>query len=156
MTNRHIFLDSSILIEYYKNTQTELLDELLKSRDFFLCISQVVLSEYLYHCIGYDGGKAPRTLQGLGKIKENILYSDHPTFLRQFEFLEGDANLISQVVTYMASYNLLTNDALILAICQLQQIPAIASYDPDFEDACKGENMKLLQSIKDFEKFRKN
>jgi len=49
----------------------------------------------------------------------------------------------------MQRYNLLPNDALILASCQLHGIPALASYDPDFETACAGENVRLVRQISD-------
>ncbi|MFN7117135.1 MAG: PIN domain-containing protein [Saprospiraceae bacterium] len=56
----------------------------------------------------------------------------------------------------MSKYNLLPNDALIIAICQLNQISAIASYDPDFITVCKDLNIMLLQTLDDFEIFIKN
>lgn len=50
----------------------------------------------------------------------------------------------------MQKYNLLPNDALILATCKIHQIPQVASFDTkDFEKACKGEGIKLIQSIDD-------
>jgi predicted nucleic acid-binding protein len=50
----------------------------------------------------------------------------------------------------MQKYNLLPNDALILATCKIYQIQQIASFDStDFEKACLGENIKLVQRIED-------
>jgi predicted nucleic acid-binding protein len=45
----------------------------------------------------------------------------------------------------MAKYNLLSNDAIILATCKLHNIPNLASHDSDFEEACKGEGITLLK-----------
>lgn len=50
----------------------------------------------------------------------------------------------------MQKYNLLPNDALILATCKIHQIPQLASFDTtDFEQACIGENIKLIQKVQD-------
>jgi predicted nucleic acid-binding protein len=50
----------------------------------------------------------------------------------------------------MQKYNLLPNDALILATFKIHQIQQIASFDStDFENACLGENIKLVQRIED-------
>jgi len=50
----------------------------------------------------------------------------------------------------MSKYNLLPNDALILADCKLNSIDALATYDiRDFSRACKQEEIKLINSISD-------
>ncbi|HHG75545.1 MAG TPA: PIN domain-containing protein [Persephonella sp.] len=46
-------------------------------------------------------------------------------------------------------YNLLTNDALILATCKYYGIDKIASLDSDFEKATVSENIKLIRSVND-------
>ncbi len=46
-----IFLDSSVLVEYVKNRQTDLLNELIL-RDYRLFINGTVISEFLYHYLG--------------------------------------------------------------------------------------------------------
>ena len=50
---------------------------------------------------------------------------------------------------YMAVYNLLPNDALILAICKIRNIGHLASYDSDFATACTGEGIRLVQTVAD-------
>ena len=137
MSNKRVFLDSSILVEYYKNAATDLLDRLITEPACSLHISQIVLSEYVFHCLGHDAAKSPLALKTSGKIKETLSYADHALFLQQFDFLADDENIIPHFIQLMSSYNLLPNDALILAICKLNQIPALASHDSDFTGVCK-------------------
>jgi predicted nucleic acid-binding protein len=53
----------------------------------------------------------------------------------------------------MMEYNLLPNDAMILALCKMHSIRALASYDSDFETACAGEGVLVIQSVKEFAQF---
>lgn len=151
MSSKAIFADSSILIEYYKNAQTELLDKLLDAKHVQVCISQIVVSEYLFHCLGIDGGKSPLSVKQSKTIAAVLSNGNHAIFLKQFTYLEDSNLLIERVPILMAQYNLLPNDALILAICQLHQILAVASYDSDFKNACIGLNITLVQNVSDFE-----
>ncbi len=41
-------------------------------------------------------------------------------------------------------YNLLPNDAIILAICKIHGIIQLASHDKDFVEPCKQEGITLL------------
>ncbi|HRG36773.1 MAG TPA: PIN domain-containing protein [Chitinophagales bacterium] len=50
----------------------------------------------------------------------------------------------------MSKYNLLPNDALILATCKLNQINMIASFDSDFKTACEKEKIQYIDSVKTF------
>lgn len=156
MSSKAIFVDSSILIEYYKNAQTELLDSLLDAKHVQVCISQIVVSEYLFHCLGIDGGKSPISVKHSGTISIVLTHGNHTVFLRQFSYLQDGDLLIERVPILMSQYNLLPNDALILALCQLHQIQAVASYDSDFKNACTGLNITLLQNVSDFEVFIKS
>lgn len=54
----------------------------------------------------------------------------------------------------MSKYNLLPNDALLLAACKTHGIPAFASFDPDFIAPCRGEGIRLLQTPADFQLFK--
>lgn len=156
MNNRVVFVDSSILIEYYKNTQTELLDRLLDAKEIRICISQIVVSEYLFHCLGIDGGKSPLSVKQSSAIATVLSNGNHAIFLKQYTYLQDSDLLVERVPVIMSKYNLLPNDALIIAICQSNQISAIASYDPDFIKVCKDLNIMLLQTLDDFEIFIKN
>lgn len=177
--NNSVFLDSSILIEYYKGSQIELLDTLLNERSLesltvssretlegeiirpepefvTLYISQTVLSEYLFQCLKLDTGKAPLTLKESGKIPEVISLSDHAEFLGQFTYLPDASDIIDLAPDMMEKYNLLPNDALILSICKTNGIKALASYDAsDFIVPCQFEGIALLQNVVDFQAFKK-
>ncbi len=156
MNNRFVFVDSSVLIEYYKNTQTELLDRLLDAKEIQICISQIIVSEYLFHCLGVDGGKSPLSVKQSSAIASVLSNGNHAIFLKQYTYLQDSDLLVERVPVLMSKYNLLPNDAVIIATCQLNQIAAIASYDPDFIKACKDLNIMLLQTLADFEIFIQN
>jgi predicted nucleic acid-binding protein len=65
-------------------------------------------------------------------------------------YLTDSQDIMSICLDLMQKYNLLPNDALILATCKIYQIRQIASFDStDFEKACLGENIKLIQRIED-------
>ncbi len=155
MSSKAVFVDSSILVEYYKATQTALLDNLLNAQHIQICISQIVVSEYLFHCLGIDGGKSPLSVKQDRSIVTVLSNANHAVFLKQFSYLQDSNLLVERVPELMSQYNLLPNDALILALCQLHKISVIASYDSDFKEVCKDLNITLLQTASDFEIFTK-
>ena len=148
-----VFLDSSILVEYYKGTKTELLETLLlEIPETRLCICQTTLSEYYFQCIKIDSGKAPLTVKSSGKIAETLSAVDHREFLSLFDYLSDGESLRELCPEMMSKYNLLPNDALILFICKLNSINVLASYDAnDFQAACAEEGITLLQTTADWE-----
>lgn len=148
MTSR-IVLNSSILVEYFKQNKIELLDFLLKAGSVELCINSTVLSEGAYHWLARKGDKAPRSLQQAEQIPK-ILRDNNPSdFLSQFTVLPSDNRIVSIYLNLMQRYNLLLNDALIIATAKLHGIPAIASHDPDFLPACQGESIQLVREVAD-------
>jgi len=70
--------------------------------------------------------------------------------LEKIQWLPDNEQLFMNAVQLMSQYNLLPNDALILALCHLHQIPVVASYDTDFKAACNGLNITLIHSVDDF------
>jgi uncharacterized protein len=54
-----------------------------------------------------------------------------------------------QSIDFMKIYNLLPNDALILATCKLENITILATYDTDFTKACLEEGIKLISKVED-------
>lgn len=144
-----VFLDSSILVEYAKGSKTDLLNVLLEDESCQLYIDTTVLSEYAYHFLGNKGGKSPRALKENQSIPDVLATHAIEDFLSVFIVLPNDSAITPLYLALMKQYNLLPNDALILASCQLHQIPAVASYDPDFKLACQQEGLKLLQSVHD-------
>lgn len=148
--NSRIFVDSSVLVEWAKKTQPDLYNHLANAVQYKLCISQVVLSEFTYYWLTVEGKKAPPTLKRDGVIPALLANHSPLDVLSRFTFLEPGPAVIPLYLRYMEQYNLLPNDALILATCQLNGIDQIASYDADFRNACAGEGIRLIQSVADF------
>ena len=144
-----LVLDSSILVEYSKGNKTELLEYLIAETNIDLFINSTVLSEYTFHWLANKGQKAPRTLQQAQQIRYLIEPASLELSLAQFTVLPSSNDIIPIYLRLMQQYNLLPNDALILATAILHQIPAFASYDPDFIAACQGEGIRLVREISD-------
>ncbi len=62
-----------------------------------------------------------------------------------FQFLFNDKSLFELVPKLMIKYNLLPNDAIILATCKIHDIKQLASHDTDFIIPCKEEGIELLR-----------
>lgn len=150
-----IFLDSSILIEYEKGTKIAVLDT-LREKNVQFYINSIVVSEYLYKLIGILGEKAPLTIKESGKIAEILEHHQTTAFLKIFDYLPIPAPAIYKAVELVKKYNLLPNDALILASCQLQNIKVLASYDSDFAKVCEAEGLLLLLDESDLEQLDSN
>ncbi len=153
MSNR-IFIDSSILVEYHKGAKRTFYRALLSDTRFVLSISQTVVSEYLFHHLGITGGKSPLTLKVNKAVSATLRSNDPLPFLEVLEWLPDSPAMLDLSLQYMQSYNLLPNDALILASCKLHGIRALASFDPDFGMACRAAGITLLRDEQDFEIFR--
>ena len=148
--NNRIFLDSSILVVKAKGTKEELFDFLIENSTIEKCINTIVLSEFTYYFLAIEGSSSPRTLKEK-KIIPTILQQNNPIILLElFAYLTDSQAIVGTYLDLMQKYNLLPNDALILATCKTHQIQQIASFDStDFEKACLGENIKLVQRIED-------
>ncbi|WP_338874535.1 PIN domain-containing protein [Spirosoma sp. SC4-14] len=64
-------------------------------------------------------------------------------------FLQPGQAVVPLYLHYMEQYNLLPNDALILATCKLNDGTFIASHDRDFATACHPEGIRLIRSSRD-------
>lgn len=155
MSNR-IFVDTSILVEYRKGSKTALWEAILKNTDVTPCLNQAVVSEYLFYHLAIFTGKSPRTIKESGKIAEVLQNHDPFPFLNILEWLLDSTILLQPAIASMKSYNLLPNDALILASCKQHGINALASFDPDFEAACRAENINWLSTEEAFEAYIAN
>ena len=138
-----VFVDSSVLVEYIKDRKVTLLNYLLeRQRD--LAINSTVISEFLFYFIGFKGDKSPMTLKRNNSIRAIINQHDPVAILEDFTVLPESSDT-ALVVSLMKKYNLLPNDALILATCLRHEIPYFASYDVnDFASACADEGIVLL------------
>ncbi len=113
-----------------------------------MCISSVVLSEYTYYLLIIEGGKAPLTLKRDGAIPHLIQQHNPGAFLEAMTVLSNGNELIPEYLRLMEQYNLLPNDALILATCRLHGLTQLAGHDlTDFGLACVGEGISLVSEV---------
>nr|WP_295929267.1 type II toxin-antitoxin system VapC family toxin [uncultured Dyadobacter sp.] len=154
MSNNHhkIFIDSSILVEFAKQTKTDLLLHLMSLDELDLYVNPTVISEYTYYLLAIEGGKSPRSVKEDGNIATILSENNPEPFLTIFQIASFQTEITVTFLEMMSKYNLLPNDALILADCKLNSINVLASYDvKDFSDACKKEGILLVSSISDLE-----
>lgn len=120
-TINECFLDSSLLIEYIKGTQTDLLEHLFEAKtDNF--INHIVYSEFIYHFLSVMSGTSPLTLKKSERIGEILKKHKPIEFINNFKILDMDEEIIGKSNHFMSTYNLLPNDALILAIYMILNI----------------------------------
>ena len=143
-TINKIFVDSSLLIEAEKGNFTEFLNGLYFDNATQLCINDIVVSEFLFHFIGLQTGKAPLTIKERKEIAGVIEVYKEDRVLKNLEFIPSAKEIISIVPDLMGKYNLLPNDAIILATCKINNISILATCDSDFITPCKEEGITLL------------
>lgn len=143
---KKVFIDSSILIEFEKGTQTEILLALLE-KGYELYINSVVVSEYIYKLLAILGGKSPMSISENKQIKQYLDKHDTQDFLLNFNYLPISQEAILISLDLMKKYNLLPNDAQIISTCKINQISMLASLDTDFTEVCKQENIELISHI---------
>ena len=144
-TTNRVMIDSSILVEYIKNTKTKLLIKLISDVKTECFINETVVSEYLYYFLALNGGRSPRATQSAEEIHLIFSGSSDYKIINRFELLSTSKTLFSLAPDYMSKYNLLPNDAIILATCKMHGITQLASHDKDFEVPCKAEGITLLR-----------
>lgn len=144
MTNK-VLLDSSVLIESFKGSKVAFYEALILDVTKDIFINDIVLSEYLYYILGFSSGVSPRTLQQRKKIKDT-LESEQKTIrtIKNLNFISPNELIVTEAPELMLKYNLLPNDAIILATCKLHNTK-LASHDSDFIFPCKEENIELLR-----------
>lgn len=143
-----IFVDSSVLIEFANERRPELLDALLDS-SHELYINNIVVSEFVYKLLGIIAGKSPMSVCENEQIQETLKMYDAVAFLSSFSYLTISKAAMLKSIDYMKNYNLLPNDAMILASCKLENIAILTSYDSDFREACQNEGIKLISKVED-------
>lgn len=134
------------MIEPLKGNKVDFYEQLISDLTNELFINDVVISECLYYILGFSAGVSPRTLQQKKKIKDTL--ENESKIIRainNFNFLSGNSDFILEVPRLMSTYNLLPNDAIILATCKLHETK-LASHDSDFIIPCNLENIELLNS----------
>jgi predicted nucleic acid-binding protein len=141
-----IFLDSSILIEYTKEDRVDLLEEMLL-RQLPLGYNSIVLTEYVYHFMGYHGGRSPRALQEARRIPDVFSEYNPLIMLALFQKITDKHPSAEEVLRLMTTYNMLSNDAIILAHCLTANISYLASYNSDFQEPSRNEGITLIDSV---------
>lgn len=153
-TINECFLDSSILIEYIKGTQIELLELLIASKTENY-INHIVYSEFVYHFLSVMSGKSPLRLKKSSRINEIPKEHEPIEFIRNFRILDMDEEIIDKSDYFMSNYNLLPNDALIFATCHIHGIKHLASFDGDFKEVCDKEDISLINSPEKFKEIER-
>ncbi|MEO6837925.1 MAG: PIN domain-containing protein [Ginsengibacter sp.] len=146
MINR-IFIDSSVLIESLKGNKVDFYKKIISDLNNEVFVNDIVVSEYLYYILGFSAGISPRALQQRGKIKDTLSNeSKIISTIKIFNFISPNEKILIGVPQLMSDYNLLPNDAIILATCKLHEMK-LASHDSDFIIPCKSENIELISDI---------
>ncbi|MCD4791490.1 MAG: PIN domain-containing protein [Bacteroidales bacterium] len=144
-----VFIDSSLLVEYIKETKIELLEKLIIS-DCQCCTNAIVYSEFMFYYLAVIGGKSPLSIKESKKIKETIKSHNPIELFSNFDILPIENEIIKLSYEMMSKYNLLPNDALILATVQINKIKNLASFDEnDFKIPCQSEAINLINTISD-------
>lgn len=144
-----IFIDTNILVEYLKGKNTDFLESLLVSNHEGLFINQVVWSEILFHYLALLANKSPLSVKMANEIAST--FNDR----NPFDMLPGVLHLNhskligDEAFELMKKYDLLPNDALILASCKLNDIGFLATYDSDFEFPCRDLGIEILKNSND-------
>ena len=149
--NNKIFIDSSIFIETFKgNTAAkEILEVAIDNFD--VCINSIVFSEVIFKLIVLKSGKSILTIKNQKNLISSLMkeLKSYSELILLFNVLEENKEILDISLKLMEKYDLLTNDALILATCKYYEIDKIASLDTDFEKATTNENIKLIRNVND-------
>lgn len=153
-TINKIFIDSSIIIEYFKGNKIDFLDELLASPLLELYISDIVCSEYLFHFLAKQAGKSPLSVKE-SKTISLTLNSDNRylDFIKIFSISPLGNNYIDECIHLMAKHNLLPNDAMILTNCLRNHFDFIATYDKDLIHSATREGITSLSQLSDLKQI---
>ena len=145
MTSK-IMVDSSVFVEALKGRKTAFYESLVSDKKNEFYINEVILSEYLYYILGVNGGSSPKALQQSNSIPSVLAASSSElSVLADFNILSSNQSFCEVVPQIMSKYNLLPNDAIILATCKLHGITQLASHDSDFIIPCQAEGIELLR-----------
>ena len=147
-----IFVDSGIFVEYVKGRRVDFFEYLI-SKDVELFINQVVLSEFLFHFIGTIGNKSPLTIKESGKIAECFKVHNPIDMLPGVEVLNHTSEISNFTIEFVKQFNLLPNDALILATCKFYNLGYLASFDSDFEVPCRTLGIHIFNNETDLEDY---
>lgn len=144
-------MDSLVLIESEKGRRTDLFQMVTELSGVEVFISSVVVSEFLFHYLTIGKNVSPRTVKERGDIRRVLGKSENHKLIQEFTLIDIAPKDLPTVADLMADFNLLPNDALVVATCLSRNIGALASFDPDFHDVCQTKGLALLDSAPSFE-----
>ncbi len=144
-----IFIDTNILVEYLKGKNTDFLESLLTSKHDGLFINQVVWSEFLFHYLALISNKSPLSVKMANEIASTFNSRNPFDMLPGVMQLSHSKSIGDEAFELMNKFNLLPNDALILATCKFNDIGFLATYDTDFEIPCKKLGIEILKNSDD-------
>lgn len=147
-----IFVDSGIFVEYLKGRKVDFYEYLI-CEDYELFINQVVLSEFLYYYVGIVGNKSPMAIKESGKIADCLKVQNPIDMLPGIQFLNHTAEISQLTIDFSKQFNLLPNDALILASCKHFGIKYLASFDSDFNGPCSTLGIRIFNNETDLKNF---
>lgn len=145
-TINKVFIDSSILIEAIKGSQTALLEKLMTDENYDCCINTIVVSEFMFHFLAVNSSVAPLTLKMQKQIPAVLQNNEAYKILQHFRFLDTAEEVVSLTPALMQQYNLLPNDSIIIATCKINGINYLASYDSELKDVCLNEGISFITS----------
>lgn len=139
----NIFIDSSVMVGVFIGDEKahKLLSKLI-NEDFMLCINPTVFSETMFkvtfHIALEDGIKGVYDLKKnlsryswvYEEVKEKI---DKMIKMGYLKILNTNWDILKLSPEIGRKYNLLTNDAIIVATCKYYRIDKLATFDSDFE-----------------------
>lgn len=117
-----IFVDTSIFVEYLKGNNTEFYEELLIAKYEGLYVNQVVFSEFLFYFIALQTNKSPLSAKMANEVSASFEHLNPVDMLPGIIHLGHNAEIAETALEFMKRYNLLPNDALILATCKHHKI----------------------------------
>ena len=139
------FIDTNVIINHLEG-KVDLSE--LRSK-FRLYSNAIVFSEafmvYLKAITGKKSYKLKKNPKLIIEKKDEL--EELFMLFEIFEELEINKEVRNLAFELMKKYGLLPNDALILATCKFYGIKYLISFDDDFRDACKGENIILIDSV---------
>ncbi len=145
--NNDIMIDSSLLVEYVKKTRMSLLNRLINDSSATCYINETVVSEFLFYHLKVNSTASPRSAKSSKRIKSIIDSTSDYNLLYLFHFLSTDKKIYVLAPQFMSQYNLLPNNAIILATCKIHGITKLASHDADFIIPCQQEGIELVTEI---------
>jgi predicted nucleic acid-binding protein len=105
-----------------------------------------------FHYLALAGNKAPLTLKVNKEIGTYLNDGFLESSLSELQKTENNASL-SEIFRLMKEYNLLPNDAIILADTINLGIKYIATFDKDLIESSKVENIVVIDSLDRFKEL---